>query len=79
MAVFVSIWTKVKGFGMEKDETCGKFIGTNLVIFCYKEFTKFALCKSISQLEATFTVYSDPIAGRGKYQILIMPKNTLRM
>ena len=29
--------------------------------FCYKEFEKFALCKSFSQSEATFIVYSEPI------------------
>ena len=40
-----------QGFGREKDGNRGKFIGSNLVIFCYKEFEKFILCKSISQLE----------------------------
>ena len=39
----------------------GKFIGSNLVIFCYKESEKFALCKSVSQSEATFIAYSEPI------------------
>ena len=29
--------------------------------FCYKEFEKFALCKSFSQSETTFIVYSEPI------------------
>ena len=37
-----------------------KFISSNLVIFCYKEFEKFVLCKSVSQSEATF-VCSEPI------------------
>ena len=46
---------------MEKDGNRGKFIGSNLVIFCYKEFEKFALCKSISQSEVIFIVYSEPI------------------
>ena len=32
-----------------------------VVIFCYKEFEKFALSKSVSQLEATFIVYSESI------------------
>ena len=50
-----------QGFGTEKDGNCDKFIGSNLVIFCYKEFEKFALCKSFSQSEARFVVYSDPI------------------
>ena len=53
--------TKQQGFGREKDGNHGKFIGSNLVILCYKEFEKFALCKSISQSEVTFTVYSEPI------------------
>ena len=48
-------------FGRENDGNCGKFIGSNLVIFCYKEFEKFASCKSFSQSEAKFIVYSDPI------------------
>ena len=50
-----------QGFGREKDENPGKLIGSNLVIFCYKEFEKFVLCKSVSQSEATFIVYSEPI------------------
>ena len=52
---------KFQGFGREKDGNRGKIIGSNLVIFCYKEFEKFALCKSVSQSEATFIVYSEPI------------------
>ena len=47
-----------QGFGREKDGNRGKFIGSNLVIFYYKEFEKFALCKSISQSEVIFIVYS---------------------
>ena len=39
----------------------GKFIGSNLVFFCYKEFEKFVLCKSVSQSETTYIVYSEPI------------------
>ena len=38
-----------------------KFISSNLVIFCYKEFEKFVLCKSVSQSEAAFIVYSESI------------------
>ena len=54
----------MKGFGRVKDGNRSKFIGSNLVIFCYKEFEKFALCKSLSQSEATFIVYSEPIESR---------------
>ena len=50
-----------KGFGREKEGNRGKFIGSNLIIFCYKEFQKFRLCKSISQLEVIFIVNSEPI------------------
>ena len=52
-----------QGFGRERDGNRGKFIGSNLVIVCYKKFEKFALCKSISQSEVIFTVYSEPIKG----------------
>ena len=48
-------------FGRAKDGNRGKFIGSNLVIFCYKEFEKFTLCNSVSQLEVIFIVYSEPI------------------
>ena len=48
-------------FGREKDGNRGKFIGSNLVIFCYEEFEKFALWKAISQSEVIFIVYSEPI------------------
>ena len=37
------------------------FIGSNLVIFCYKEFEKFAPCKTVSESEVIFIVYSEPI------------------
>ena len=50
-----------QGLGREKDGNRNKFIGCNLVIFCHKEFEKFALCKSVSQSEATFIVYSEPV------------------
>ena len=49
-----------EGLGREKDGNRGKFIGSNLVIFCYKEFEKFAMCKSISQSGVIFIVYSEP-------------------
>ena len=41
-------------------------IGANpsVLIFYYKEFEKFALCKSISQSEVIFIVYSQPIESR---------------
>ena len=54
--------TMNQGFGKEKDENCSKSMGSNLVIFCYKEFEKFTLCKSFSQSETTF-VYSESIEG----------------
>ena len=37
-----------QGFGGEKDGNHDKFIDSNLAIFCYREFEKFALCKSIT-------------------------------
>ena len=46
-------------FGMEKEGNRGKFISSKSVSFCYKEFEKLALCKSVSQWEATFIVYSE--------------------
>ena len=39
-----------QGFGREKDGNRGKFIGSNLVIFCYKEFEKFTPCKSLNHV-----------------------------
>ena len=57
-----------QGFGREKDGNRGKFIGSNLVIFCYKEFEKFVLCKSVSQSEVIFIVYSQTIE-RGHVKI----------
>ena len=62
----------IKPFFWEKDGNRGKFIGSNLVIFCYKEFEKFALCKSVSQweAEAAFVVYSEPIeSGQAKFNV----------
>ena len=44
----IYIFLSTQGFGREKDGNHGKFIGSNVVIFCYKEFEKFALCTSIS-------------------------------
>ena len=52
-----------KRFRREKDGNRGRFIGSNLVILCYKELEKFALCKSISQSEVKFIVYSEPIVS----------------
>ena len=51
-------------FGREKDRNCGKFIGSNFVIFFYEEFEEIALCKSVSQSEVIFGVYSEPIESR---------------
>ena len=39
----------------------GKLKSSNLVIFCYKEFGKFGLCKSFSPSEVIFIAYSGPI------------------
>ena len=51
-------------FGSKKDGNLGKLIGSNLVIFCYKEFEKFELLKSISQSEVTFIVYYESIISK---------------
>ena len=59
--VLQTCYGKHQGFRREKDGNRHKFIGSNLVIFCYKEYEKFALCKSVSQLEVMFIVYSEPI------------------
>ena len=50
-----------QGFGREQDGNHGKVIGSNLIIFCYKEFEKLALCKSFNQSEVICIVYSEPI------------------
>ena len=55
------MFVEKQGFGRENYGNRGKFIGSNLVIFCYKEFGKFGLCKSVSQLEVTCFVYSEPV------------------
>ena len=47
----------------------GKFICSNLTTFCYNESEKFVLCKLVSQSEATFIVYSEPIEG-GRVKII---------
>ena len=54
----------IQGFGREKELNRSRFIGSNLVILCYKQFEKFALCKSVTQSEATCIVYSKQIEGR---------------
>ena len=58
---YFTVLFSLQGFGREKDDNRGKFIGSNLVIFCYKELDKFGLCKSVSQSEVIFIVYSEPI------------------
>ena len=50
-----------QGFGREKDGNLCKFIVSNVVIFCFKEFERFELFKSVSQSIATFIVYYRPI------------------
>ena len=52
---FKAVW---KGEGWESWQI---FCGIVVVIFCYEEFEKYALWKSVSQAEATFIVYSEPI------------------
>ena len=59
--VIIRACSRNQGFEREKAENRGKFIGPNLVIFCCREFEKPALCKSVSQSEATFIAYSEPI------------------
>ena len=51
----------MQGFGREKDGNRGKFIGSNLFIFCYNEFQNFALCKPVGQSKAVFFAYSEPV------------------
>ena len=67
-----------QGFGREKDGNRGKSLGSNLVIFCYKEFEKFALCKSVSRLEFIFIVYSEPIES-GHVKLIFHIGNTFKM
>ena len=55
------VYDRKQGLGREKNGNRGKFIGSNLVIFCDTEFERFALCNSAGQPEATFIVYSEPI------------------
>ena len=45
--MFSTVNCSQQGFGREKDGNCGKFIG-------YKKFEELALCKSVTQSEATF-------------------------
>ena len=58
---FLPLTWYFQGFGREKDGNRGKYINSNLVVFCYKEIERFTLCKSVSQSEAAFIVYSEPI------------------
>ena len=38
--------SRYQGFGRENDGNRGKFTGSNLFIFCFKESEKFALCNA---------------------------------
>ena len=67
-----------QGFGREKDANRSKFIGSNLVIFFYKEFEKFALCRSISQSEVIFVVYYESIES-GHVKTIFPNGNTFKM
>ena len=58
---FLPLTWYFQGFGREKDGNRRKYIDSNLVIFCYKEIEKLTLCKSVSQSEAAFVLYSEPI------------------
>ena len=70
----------IQGFEREKDRNRGKFIGSNLVIFCYKEFEKFALCKSISQSEVISLVYFELMeSGHVKINLIFHNGNTFKM
>ena len=52
-------------FGREKDgDRRMQIFKFNLVIFCYKEFEKLKLFKSLSQSEVIFVVYSEPTESR---------------
>ena len=56
-----------------KDWNCGKLIGSNLVMFYYKEFEKFGHWKSVRQLQATFIVYSAPVkSGHVKVMFFVI-------
>ena len=46
-------------FGKEKDGNRNKFLGSNLIIFCYKKFEKFSLWKSFTQSKAAFIAYAE--------------------
>ena len=74
----VEIISFAQGIGREKDGNRGKFISSNLVIFCYKEFEKFTLCKSISQSEVTFIVCSEAIES-GHVKIIFHNGNPIKM
>ena len=43
MIAFLEVTDYGQGFGKEKGGNHGKFIGSNLVIFSYKDFEKFPL------------------------------------
>ena len=68
--------SELQGFGREKDGNRGKFRGSILVIFCCKEFEKFALCRYISQSKTAVMVYSEPITSGYVNKIFIMPDKT---
>ena len=56
----VALMAKMYTYRKKKDGNRGKFISSNLVIiFCYKEFEKFALCKSVSQSEVNLLFFWD--------------------
>ena len=74
----ISVFRIDQVFGSEKNENRGKFIGFNLVIFCYKEFEKLGMCKSIRQSQVIFIVYSDPIES-GHVKINFHNGNTFKM
>ena len=48
-----------QSFGKEKDGNRSKFIGSDLIIFCYEEFETFSLWKSFSQSKAPFMGYAE--------------------
>ena len=39
--------TRIQGFGREKDRNCGKFIGSDLVIFCFKEIVQIVQIRAV--------------------------------
>ena len=71
METFWMYSLSIQGFEREKDRNRGKFIGSNLVIFCYK---------SISQSEVISLVYFELMeSGHVKINLIFHNGNTFKM